>query len=57
MYEREREREQAGGAEGDGESSADATLSTEADVRLYLRTLRSWPELKPRVRGLTDRTA
>ena len=36
------------------ESEADSTLSMEADMRLDYTTLRSWPELKPKVRCLTN---
>ena len=45
-----------GGAVGEGEreSQADSLLSTELDVGLHLMTLRSQPELKPRVHRLTD---
>ena len=55
----ERENEQVGGgAEGvwrEGkESQANSMLSTEPDTGLDLKILRSWPETKPRVRGLTD---
>lgn len=43
--------------EGEGERSlAGFTLSMEPDTGLSLRTLRSWPELKSRVRCLTDWT-
>ena len=45
-----------GRAEGEGEraSQANSTLSSEANAELNLMTLRSQPELKPRVRCLTD---
>ena len=35
-------------------SLVDSLLSTESDAGLQLTTLRSWPELKPRVRCLTN---
>ena len=34
-------------------SQEDSTLSDEPDMGLDFMTLRSWPELKPRVRGST----
>ena len=45
-----------GGAEGEGESQADSALSTEPDTEPDLTILRSRPELKPRVRSLTNCT-
>ena len=41
-----------GGVEWEGE--ANPTLSLEPDVGLNLRTLKSLPELKSRVKHLTD---
>ena len=50
-----RERARAGGwAEGERESQADSALSRDPDVGLGPTTLRSRPELKPRVRHVTD---
>ena len=50
----ERVRAQRGGhSEREREFQADATLSIEPDTGLNLMTLRSRPELKPRVRSLT----
>ena len=49
---RERAPAQAGGGaeeEGDREAQADSPLNVEPSVRLYLKTLRSGPEPKPRV--------
>jgi len=40
--------------EGERESHADSLLSAEPHTTIDLRTLRSWPELKSRVRCLTD---
>ena len=39
----------ARGAEGERESQADSQVSMEPEAGLHLKTLRSWPELKPRV--------
>ena len=44
---------QAGG-EAEGEGEADSPLNREADAGLGPRTLKSWPELKSRVRRLND---
>ena len=51
-----REHEWWGGAEGDREreSQADSVLNIELMGGLDLKTLRSWPELKLRVRGLAN---
>ena len=43
-----------GGAEGERESPADSPLSMELNMGSDLMTLRSRPELKPRVRRLTE---
>jgi len=43
------------GGEGERESQTDALLSMEPNVGLDLMTLRSWPELKSKVRHLTNR--
>ena len=37
------------------EGQVDSTLSMEPDTGIDLRTLRSWPEVKPRVGCFTDR--
>ena len=48
---------QWGGGRGRGrESQANSTLNAEPDMELDLTTLRSQPEAKPRVRGLTHCT-
>ena len=53
--ERKKASKQAGReVEGEIKSQADSMLSTEPDTRLHLTTLRSRPEPKPRVEGLTD---
>ena len=43
-----------GEGEGADRENFKQGLSTEPDVGLYLKTPRSWPELKPRVRCLTN---
>ena len=42
------------GRKRERESQADSLLSVESDLSLHLMTQRSWPELKSRVRCLTD---
>ena len=52
-----REKESRGGSRGRGgekESQTDSTLSMKPNVGLDPRTLKSWPEAKPRVRSSTD---
>jgi len=51
-----RSRVRGGVVEGEreGESQADSTLNAEPAGGLDLKTLRSWPEPKPRVISLTD---
>ena len=44
------------GAAGEREPQADSPLSTELDAEFNPTTLRSWPELKPRVRCSTHWT-
>ena len=53
----ERERAQAEGSSrerGGGKSQADSVLSMEHEEGLDLKTLRAWPELKPRARCSTN---
>ena len=54
FWEREREREREAEREGERESQAGSTVSSEPDTGLHPMIMRSWPELKSRVRCLTD---
>ena len=49
VYSFERERERGGGG-AEGEGQADSMLSMKPDARLNPMTLRSWPELKSRIK-------
>ena len=48
------EHEWEGQEEREKEPEADSTLTMEPNTGLDLMTLKSWPELKPRVRSLTN---